>query len=87
MYNIIIMAKIYLAYLKGGELLRYRVREIRKARGLTQEELAVLSGVSRPTIWAMETDDNKFVSTKTLFKIAKALEVEVDDLFLPHDGK
>lgn len=61
----------------------YKVREIREEKNMTQEELSAKSGVSRATIWAIETKDGETnTTTKTLLKLANALEVEMDDLFL-----
>lgn len=59
----------------------YKVKHWREKRGLTQEELAVKSGVSRGTIHALETDDAKCTTTTTLKKLAAALEIGIDDLF------
>lgn len=58
------------------------MREIRERKGLTQEELSEKSGVSRATIWALERDENKVTTTKTLCSLAEALDVEMDELFL-----
>lgn len=62
--------------------MKYRIREIREAKGITQEELSSKSGVSRATIWALERGDDRVTTTKTLFNIAVALDVEMDELFL-----
>lgn len=59
----------------------YRIREIRVLRKLTQEELAELSGVSRVTISQLESGDGKNTTSKTLLKLADALDVPVDTLF------
>ena len=59
----------------------YRIREIRMLRKLTQEELAELSGVSRVTISQLESGDGKNTTSKTLLKLADALDVPVDTLF------
>lgn len=64
--------------------MKYRVKEIREQKGISQEELAEKSGVSRTTIWALEHDDSKVTTTKTLFSLATAMGVKFDDLFLPH---
>lgn len=62
--------------------MKYKIKELREQRGLTQEELALKSGVSRATIWALECGEDKVTTTKTLFNIATALNVKMDDLFL-----
>ncbi len=46
---------------------------------LTQEELAKLSGVSRPTIAALETGSRR-AYLRTAYKLAKALEIGVEHL-------
>lgn len=61
----------------------YRIKELRKARGWSQAQLAAASKVSRAIISGLETDDMKTTTTKTLYKIASALGVAVDALFLP----
>ena len=55
---------------------------MREAARLTQEQLAERSGVSRTTISAIENNDGKAVSTKTLLALAKALNTTVKRLFL-----
>lgn len=59
----------------------FRIRELRESKGITQEALAELSGVSRATIWALESGQDKVTTTKTLIKIAEALGVRLDDLY------
>lgn len=59
----------------------YRIKEIREACGLSQSELSEKSGVTRATIWRLETGENEETTTKTLLKIADALGVTVTDLF------
>jgi transcriptional regulator with XRE-family HTH domain len=51
-----------------------RLKEHREGRGLTQEELAKLSSVSRPTIAALELGYRK-AYPRTAEKLAKALKV------------
>lgn len=58
------------------------IREKRKEKGLSQEELAKQCGVSRQTINAVE--NNKYDPTLGLaFALAKALNTTVDALFNP----
>ena len=60
----------------------YKIKEVREARKMTQEELAEKSGVSRGTISALENGSVRTTTTKTLFKLAKALGTSVDQIFL-----
>ena len=58
------------------------IRDKRKQRGLSQEELAKKCGVSRQTINAIEND--KYDPTLALaFRLAQELAVTVDELFRP----
>jgi transcriptional regulator with XRE-family HTH domain len=59
----------------------YRVKDIRKSKGMTQEDLAAKSGVSRTIIVALESGEEVTTTTKTIFKIANALGVTVDEIF------
>lgn len=59
------------------------LRAVREARGVTQADLSRRSGISRQTIIALENDDTYNVTSKTLVALADALEVTVQDLFLP----
>ena len=59
--------------------LALKVRRVMK--GITQEELAKKSGVSRATISAIERGSAESVTVGTLQKMAKALECKVSDFF------
>ena len=62
----------------------YKVKEMRKLRNLTQEQLSELSGVSRAIISGLEAmNSNMTTTTETLIKIARALNCTVSDIFLP----
>ncbi len=61
--------------------MKNKVRELRKSKGLTQEELAEIIGVSRQTINAIEKE--KFdPSLQTAIKMARLFDLAVEDLFL-----
>ena len=62
------------------ELLGLKVKEFRKIKKLTQEQLSELVGVDNGYISKLEVGQN-FPSLKTLEKIAKALDVELYKLF------
>lgn len=60
---------------------RYKIKKYRESLNLTQEELAKKSGVSRALIAGLEGGSIIETSTATLKKLAKALNVDVKDLF------
>lgn len=59
----------------------YRIKEVREQKNMTQEELAEKSGVSRGTISALENGSARNTGSKTLLKIAAALEVSLENIF------
>ena len=56
------------------------LRQLREAKGLTQEKLARLADVANNTIIKIEAGKNKNPTLDTLKNIAKVLEVSVDEL-------
>jgi transcriptional regulator with XRE-family HTH domain len=54
----------------------------RRARGMTQAELALRSGVSRETISRIETGKHLDPEVHTLAKLCEALDVSIFDLFV-----
>lgn len=58
----------------------YKIREVREAKNISQEELSQKSGVSRSIISALENGKTNTTS-KTLANIARALGVSVDQIF------
>jgi putative transcriptional regulator len=61
--------------------LKNLIKEIRKSKKLSQEDLAESCGVSRQTINAIE--NNKYNPSLSLaFSLARKLDVTVDGLFL-----
>lgn len=58
-----------------------KLKEFREKKGLTQNELAEKSNVSRVTISQLEQGIEKNTTTKTLLKLAVALETTVDNIF------
>lgn len=59
-----------------------RLKQVRELKGMTQEELADKANISRQTIVNLESGGVVTTSTKTMLKIAKALNVKVTDIFL-----
>lgn len=63
-------------------LLRKNVKEIRKSKGLTQQDLADLTYLSREYICDIENEKrNKHPSLSVIGRLADALEVEIGLLF------
>lgn len=66
---------------RGGDGLRYRIAEARRFKKMSQEELSAKADVSRTIISALENGEETVTTTKTLEKIANALDLSVSDLF------
>ena len=66
--------------MSNNQNLSKNVKKLREAKGLSQEKLARLADVANNTLIKMETGENKNPTLETLKKVAKALEVSVDDL-------
>jgi transcriptional regulator with XRE-family HTH domain len=64
----------------------YRLAEERRRSRLTQHELAKLSGVSRPTIAAVERG-YRGARMSTIRKLARVLKVNPEDLLDPPHGR
>ena len=56
------------------------IKKFRKLRGYTQEKLAELLNMEIKSLSLIETG-NCFVSSKTLAKLIKVLDIEITDLF------
>lgn len=56
------------------------VKKLRAQKGLSLEKVARLADLSLSTVVKIEDGTNKNPTIETLLKIAKALEVGVDDL-------
>ena len=59
----------------------YRVKELRQKKLMSQEELCEKAGISRATLSGIENGTERNTSTKTLAKLAQALETTVVELF------
>lgn len=60
---------------------KLNIRDIRKKRGMTQNELSKKSGIGIVTICRLETGQQKDLSASNLFKIADALDTTVENIF------
>ncbi len=61
--------------------MRNIVKERRKQLGLSQTELSNRSGVNRQTIYLIENGSLENIESKTMLKIAIALNCDVGDIF------
>ncbi|HIY49100.1 MAG TPA: helix-turn-helix transcriptional regulator [Candidatus Barnesiella excrementavium] len=63
-----------------NQIFGYRVAEIRKLLGISQEELAFRCGVHRTYIGAIERGE-KSPTLNTIEKLAKGLGIQIYDFF------
>ena len=61
--------------------MKNRLKEMRELVGVSQEELAKKSGISRTTISEMETNKKMVVTNITLERLANALNLKITDIF------
>jgi len=66
--------------MSNNQNLSKNVKRLREAKGLSQEKLARLADVANNTLIKMETGENKNPTLETLKKVAKALEVSLDEM-------
>lgn len=56
-----------------------KVRKLRTAQGISQRQLALMTGISRSYLWKIETGTAD-IGIDVLIKIARALDAQVRDL-------
>ncbi len=61
--------------------MKNKLKEYREKLGLTQEKLAEKSSVSRQTISSIENGILTNIESKTMFKLANALNCDIGDIF------
>ncbi len=66
--------------MSNNQNLANNIKKLREAKGLSQEKLARLADVANNTLIKMESGENQNPTLDTLKKVAKALDVSVDDL-------
>ena len=66
--------------------MRNRLEEIRKGKGITQEELANALEVSRQTIGSLENRRYN-PSIKLAFKIARFFNISIEEIFIYEENK
>jgi len=65
-------------------MMKNRIEEIRKAKGIRQEDFAKMMGVSRQTISSLETGRYN-PSIFLAYKIARYFDMHIEDIFLFED--
>lgn len=66
--------------------MKNRLEEIRKERGIKQEELAAALEVARQTIGSLE--NGRYNPSITLaFKLARYFNMSIEDIFIYEEGK
>ena len=78
MWNIL---KWKVSFPKGVVLIENKLEEIRKSKGIKQEELAAILEVSRQTIGSLENGRYN-PSIILAFKIAKYFNMRIEDIFI-----
>lgn len=78
------MATVFRLPMEILELLAINLRRIRVARGISQDDLALISGVERAYTGRLERGAMN-PTVKTLAKLATALECSVADFFVEPD--
>ena len=58
------------------------LKSVREEKGMTISELARKAGVTRQTIYNIESNQNAVVSSNVMESIAKALDVKAKNIFL-----
>jgi transcriptional regulator with XRE-family HTH domain len=68
--------------MKGEDSVDNKVKEIRIKKGLSQEELANKSNISRYLISKIENGEDVNLTKNTMISISKALEKPVIEVFM-----
>jgi len=61
--------------------MKNRIRELRRQKGLRQEDLAEVLGVSRQTIIAIENDKYN-LTLELAMRMGKFLDISIEELFI-----
>ena len=63
-------------------MIKNRLKELREERGMSQEKLSELSGLSRTTLSKIENNEEVNVNTRTIAKLAEVFNVKPSEIFL-----
>lgn len=76
-----ISVKLTLLFCLGGEVLNNRIKELRKERNVTQEDLALAVSVTRQTIISLENGKYN-ASLQLAYKIAQYFHMAIEEVFI-----
>ena len=65
---------------RKGYVVKNRLEELRKQRGIKQEDLATALEVSRQTIGSLE--NGRYPSIMLAFKIARYFQMSIEEIFI-----
>lgn len=85
LYDILTESKLYISRKEVVIFVKNRLEELRKIRGIKQEDLALELEVSRQTIGSLENGRYN-PSIILAFKIAKFFELNIEDIFIYEEG-
>ena len=63
-------------------MIKNRLKKLREERGISQEKLSELSGISRTTLSKIENNEEVSVNTRTIAKLAEVFKVNPSEIFL-----
>ena len=63
-------------------MIKNRLKELRTERGISQEDLVKMTGISRTTLSKIENNEEVNVNTSTIAKLAEAFNVKPSEIFL-----
>lgn len=66
----------------GDRLVKNRLKEVRKDRGISRLKLSEMSGISRTTLTKIENNEEVNVNTRTIAKLAEVLGVKPSEIFM-----
>jgi DNA-binding Xre family transcriptional regulator len=67
--------------MRAGRMIRLKVKEVAESKKITMAKLSRIADLNYGTIRAIYENPNRDVAVTTLEKIAKALKVDVTDLY------
>ena len=77
----------YLYFCKKKLMEVFRLKQVMKEKGVSREELALKVGTTKTTISNICGDNGYLPTIKLLMEIAKALDCDIRQLFVPTKGE